>query len=46
MYSFSKGGFFMKEKWISELVEIAKKLPMVELKYLLWFARAFEKLVD
>lgn len=34
----------MKESWIAELMEIAKKLPTVELKRLLWFARAFEKL--
>lgn len=34
----------MKQKWISELMDIAEKLPMVELKRLLWFARAFEKL--
>lgn len=35
----------MKEKWTSEIIEIASELPNVELKHLLWFARAFEKQV-
>lgn len=33
----------VKEKWIAELMDIANKLPAVELKRLLWFARAFKK---
>lgn len=33
----------MKEKWTSEIIEIMNKLPSVELKRLLWFAREFEK---
>ena len=33
----------MNEKWTSEIIEIASRLPNVELKRLLWFARAFEK---
>ena len=34
----------MKEKLIGELIKIAEKLPMVELKRLVLFARAFGKL--
>ena len=34
-----------KEGWMGELIEIASRLPNVELKQLLWFARAFEKQV-
>ena len=33
----------IKEGWMGELIEIASRLPNVELKHLLWFARAFEK---
>lgn len=33
----------VKEKWITELLDIANKLPAVELKRLLWFARAFKE---
>ena len=35
----------IKEGWMGELIEIASRLPNVELKQLLWFARAFEKQV-
>lgn len=34
----------MTEKLLKELIEIAKRLSPVELKRLLWFARAFDRL--
>ena len=35
----------IKEGWMGELIEIASRLPNVELKRLLVFARTFEKQV-
>ena len=46
MQSIPKEGSIVRERWISEIIRIASRLPNVELKYLLWFARAFDKLIE